>query len=97
MELNKKKWPFKELDASKVDSNIQIINQTTKNSLKIKNSFGISIETYLFLLITQQGNPEAVNLYNDILPSFYKNGTQQIKSAIFRSSLFTGLILSFKS
>ena len=62
MELNKKKWLFKELDASKVDSNIQIINQTTKNSLKIKNSFGISIETYLFLLITQQGHPEAVIL-----------------------------------
>ena len=97
MELNKKKCLFKELDASKVDSNIQIINQTTKNSLKIKNSFGISIETYLFLLITQQGSPEAVNLYNDILSSFYKNGTQQIKSANLRSSLFTGLILSFKS
>ena len=60
-------------------------------------SIEISIETYLFLLITQQGNPEAVNLYNDILSSFYKNGTQQIKSAILRSSLFKGLIPSFKS
>ena len=60
-------------------------------------SIEISTETYLFLLITQQGNPEAVNLYNDILSSFYKNGTQQIKSAILRSSLFKGLILSFKS
>ena len=61
MELNKKLLT-KELDASKVDSNIQIINQTTKNSLKIKNSIENSIETYLFLLITQQGHPEAVIL-----------------------------------
>ena len=61
MELNKKSL-FKELDASKVDSNIQIINQTTKNSLKIKNSIENSIETYLFLLITQQGHPRAVIL-----------------------------------
>ena len=61
MELNKKSL-FKELDASKVDSNIQIIKQTMKNSLKIKNSIEILIETYLFLLITQQGHPEAVIL-----------------------------------
>ena len=61
MKLNKKSL-FKELDASKVDSNIQIINQTTKNSLKIKNSIENSIETYLFLLITQQGHPRAVIL-----------------------------------